>query len=65
MLFNTLALKLPPLFTPTLNGTKVASRIGKEFLPEEKIAMLAEVEAEDTVNQPNVSQPPCAWFNRL
>ncbi|KAG5958686.1 hypothetical protein E4U57_001203 [Claviceps arundinis] len=46
MLFNTLALKLPALFTPTLNGIKVASRIGKEFLPEEKVAMFAEVEAE-------------------
>ncbi|KAG5974404.1 hypothetical protein E4U56_004731 [Claviceps arundinis] len=51
MLFNTLVLKLPPLFTPTLNGIKAASRIGKEFLPEEKIATLAEDKAEDTRQQ--------------
>ncbi|KAG5958687.1 hypothetical protein E4U57_001204 [Claviceps arundinis] len=52
LLFNTLALKFPALFTPTQNGIKVASRIDKEFLPEEKIAMLAEVEAEDKAKNP-------------
>ncbi|KAG6136862.1 hypothetical protein E4U28_004840 [Claviceps purpurea] len=52
MPFNTLALKLPALFTPTLNGIKVASRIGQEFRPEEKIAMLVEVDAEDKAKNP-------------
>ncbi|KAG5931271.1 hypothetical protein E4U60_006221 [Claviceps pazoutovae] len=37
---------------PTLNGIKVASRVGNEFPPEEKIAMLAEVEAEDRAKNP-------------
>ncbi|CCE31588.1 uncharacterized protein CPUR_05441 [Claviceps purpurea 20.1] len=63
LLFNTLALKLPALFTPTLNGIKVASRIGKEFLPEEQIAMLAEVEAEDKAKNPTPNDEE-AHFSR-
>ncbi|KAG6031078.1 hypothetical protein E4U19_008203 [Claviceps sp. Clav32 group G5] len=45
-------MKLPGVFTPTLNGIKVAARTGKAFSPEEKIAMFAEVEAENMAENP-------------